>query len=299
MAFAKHGDVELIEFPENEGNCDSIADKSKSRRRRRRGKKSKADTVTDLKCEQSLMSAAEILSRAAKAETIESSPSSVISEPSGRKLSALDLDKIVEGEEVTCTTGTPGSLDSSRSLWELGTIGDEEMDLLFPTSDGGARRPSMSFSSRILSPPHTPTNPSYVSDITSGIDSILSTLPKSLTGSTAEIRRLCLPSSNNPGSRNRSNRLCIDNVPRVDITPLADFFGSVSSSMADVMDRITGALAESTWAQPEGVVRILGSLPSTKSKSSGIPNSSIPLVNRKQRRAVEFARDSPLRSQHS
>lgn len=296
MPFAKHGDVELVEFPDTDSGCEDNSNRIKSRRRRRRGKKSKTGANCEQKGESSLMSAAEILSRAAQADTIESSPSSVISEPSGRKLSALDLDKIVEGEEVTCTTGTPGSLDSSRSLWELGTIGDEEMDLLFPTSDGGTRRPMMSFSSRMLSPPHTPTNASSVSDITSGIDAILSSLPKSLSGSSAEIRRLCLPSSNNTERRNRSNRLCIDNVPRVDITPLADFFGSVSSSMSDVMEKITVALAESAWAQPEGVARILGSLPSKSSTSSGIPNSNIPLVNRKQRRAVEFAKDSPLRS---
>ncbi len=268
--FASHEDVELVEYPGSDfEKCDSITrGETKTRRRRKRTRKRPSKSIPQ---ESGLMTAAEILSRAAKDVNLESSPSSVNSDPAGRKLSALDLDKIIETEEITCTTGTPGSLDSSRSLWELGTYLEEE-----------------TFTPPVKFPPITsPINRTSVDDLTAGIDSILDSLPKSLGGGKVDFRRLCVPSTNQP----RSNRLCIDNVPRVDITPVADFFASVSCHFSETFDRISNALVESSWTQPEGVGKVLGSLKS----SGGIPDNSIPLVNRRQRRAVEFASDSPIK----
>jgi hypothetical protein len=256
MSFARNDDVELVEFGPSEESESSA--KPRSRRRKRRGRK-----------RSKIITAAEILSRAAK-DVVESSPSSVVSEPAGRKLSALDLDKIVESED---TTVTPASLDSSRSLWELGTIYDEDFDT-----------PSLK----------SPLSKSSLDDLTAGIDTILNSLPKRMTSSGVNIGRLCVPQQ----PRAASNRLCIDNVPRVvDLQPVADFFGSVSSQFSDAMDRITAALVDSSWAKPEGLERVLSSLTRTKGeKSSGLVSpQSIPLVNRRQRRAVELSHDSPLR----
>jgi hypothetical protein len=255
MTFAVHEDVELVEFaPSDEATQGSI----KPRRRRKRGRKQ------NKRSDQPLMSAAEILSRAAH-QNIESSPSSVISEPCGRKLSSLELDQIVETDEVVCTTGTPGSLDSSRSLWELGTVADEDMDLLFNSSS------------------RSESQPSCVSDITANIDALLSAIPRNLSNSSADLKRLCIPSR----PIDQRNRLCIGNAPKVDLSPLTEFFGSVSSSLSQVVEQIAGVVAESSWGQPEKLKRVMGSL------SKGIPNSSIPLVNRRQRRAVEFSQTEP------
>ena len=268
MTYASHEDVELVEYPGSD--VDSNKEELRTKRRRRRTRKRPSKSVS---IETGLMSAAEILSRAAKDNNIESSPSSVVTDSGGRKLSALDLDKIVESEEVTCTTETPGSLDSSRSLWELGTYMEDE-----------TFTPTIKFPSSRLS---SPLSKSSVDDLTAGIDSILESLPKSLSGAKADMRRLCVPSSNHA----RSNRLCIDKVPRVDISPVTDFFASVSNHFSETFERISNALVESSWTQPDGVSRVLGSL----SAPGHIPNSSIPLVNRRQRRAVEFAHDSPIK----
>ena len=258
MAFGSHEDVELVEYAGSDRE-------SKTRRRRRRMRKRVSKSVSP---NEGLMTAAEILSRAAKDNNVESSPSSVFTDGAGRKLSALDLDKIVESEEVTCTTETPGSLDSSRSLWELGTFLEDET--FAPT--------------RQLTSPLSKTS---LDDITAGIDSILESLPKNLSGAKVDMRRLCVPSSN----QRRSNRLCIDNVPRVDISPVTDFFSSVSSHVSETFERISNAFVDASWTQPDSVSRVLTSL----SAPGYIPNNSIPLVNRRQRRAVEFASDSPIK----
>ena len=279
MTFAGNQDVELVEFESDGSGSNEV--KRHHRRRRRRGKKqTKAGTM--------IMTAAEILSRAAKDATIESSPSSVFTEPNGRKLSALDLDKIVESEEITCTTETPGSLDSSLSLWELGTVVDEEI--------AGSMSSSFAATNQVTPPQKTV----LVDDITAGIDSILNSLPKSIGGAKADLRRLCIPQRCQTSSGN--NRLCIGSAPKVvvdQLEPVRDFIGSVSRNFSETLDRITAALVDSSWVQPEGATGILSSLaPSRKDDENlSIPLQSIPLINRRQRRAVEFSHDSPLQEE--
>lgn len=254
VAFATNDDVELVEYV---SETESDAKQKRRRRRRRRSSKQPA-----------LLSAAEILSLAAK-EGVESSPSSFMTDEgtSGRKMSALELDKILEEEETqgfTSTTLTPGSMDSSRSLWELGTI-DAEEDSVFT-------RPVVA-SQRMQN----------VDQLTAGIESVLNSIPAIPSATADGFRRMCLPAQ-----EPRSNRLCIDNVPKIDISPLTSFLWSVKDHVVASVDSLTAAVMESRFAQPDGVSAVLASLQRAPVRQEGgIPMGSVPILNRKQRRAAE------------
>ena len=278
MSLSEYTDeVELVKYhPEQDLSCSDTEDgctasvKVKRKRRRRKRGAKKSDSTT-------LFSAASILSSAAK-ESIESSPSSFATNEggAGRKMSALELDDIIEEEEnaqvLTSTTGTPGSLDSSQSLWELGTIEADEDEIL--SFDRLTPRPIIR-SLRMQSAASTED----VDSLTAGIEALMQSIP-SLSGK--DMRRMCLGSS-----QPRSNRLCIDNVPRVDFSAISGFFGSVSSHLVDTVEVIRNRLIEAQFAQPESVAHVLASLDTRSGPPGVIPSSSIPVVNRRQRRAIE------------
>lgn len=117
------GDLELVDISDD-------AHMPRRRRRRRRAKKSE-DQPADVS-----LSASGVLSAAALGAgdlgDVESSPaSSVTLSPRVRKMSTLELDDISEEPaHMTSSTWTPGSLDSSRSVWELGSIEADEDEIL-------------------------------------------------------------------------------------------------------------------------------------------------------------------------
>lgn len=237
--------VELLETETDEGQ-------QKSRRRRRRRRKRAV-------VKNSLMSASDILSRAAKDDGVESSPSSLGA--------ALEL----EGEEA-CTTGTPGSMDSSRSLWELGTVEAEEDEILSVSSGSKAGGRPVITSRRMQSLEVEQD----VDRLTMGIDEILRSLPSS-----SELKnRLCVPSS-------KSNRLCIDNVPRMDLTGISNIFEIIKTTVSESLEAVAGKLIETKLAQPEGLDFVLQSIDKADSSAEGIiPSSSVPALNRRQRRIL-------------
>ena len=274
--------LQLVDFhPLQDDSCsesDPITAKAKRKRRRRKrsGRKSS-----------NLMNASDILSRAAAIETVESSPSSFMSTgdiSGGRKMSALELDDIVEADEedaarlFTSTTGTPGSLDSSRSLWELGTIEADEDDIL------STPRPIIS-SIRMQSLETDP--PIDVESLNLSIDSLLKSIP-SLAGK--NLPRMCVGSLSECSSRPESshNRLCIGVAPKIDVSAIGGFITSLTSSVSQTLDQLSCKLIETGFAKPASVASLLSSLDSSSREKEGIiPSSSIPIVNRKQRRVIE------------
>ena len=253
-------DVELIELAPDSGA---------RRRRRRRRKGRKAGSVSPSNKNYSLISAANILSSAAREDGLynneaPSSPSSFAGRKGGRKMSALELDV---GEEfhhlASCSTGTPGSLDSSRSLWELGTVeADEDEILLSPQIS--ARRQS--------------SGAPDVNKITAGIDEILRSIPAKFGKS--DLSRLCVP-------KQQSNRLCIDSVPRGSydlFSGITSFFETVKSSVSESFDTLASKLLLAE--PPREVALVLQSL-SKREESGIIPSSSVPALNRRQRRTLQ------------
>ena len=278
-------DLELVQYhPEEDESCSEHDTVNRRRRRRRkRGGKKKTETPT--------VTAADILCRAAT-ECIESSPSSFVSGINGRKMSALELDEDLICEPahqvLTSTTGTPGSLDSSRSLWELGTIDADEDEIL--SLGVVTPRPIIS-SIRMQSLDTEFTDNNDLDSLTKGIDSLLQSIP-SLSGKGRDLSRLCLGGCES--RRPASNRMCIDNVPRIDFSAVTDFFGS----LRDQVGSLGAKLIESQFAQPEAVSSILQSLSTQRPSETKdepreegiIPSSSIPVLNRRQRRAIEQKR---------
>jgi hypothetical protein len=273
-------DLKLVDFhplqDESSSDTDLAATKSKrKRRRRKRGGKKACD----------LMNASDILSRVAATQTVESSPSSFMSTgdtSGGRKMSALELDEIVDDEDATrlfaSTTGTPGSLDSSRSLWELGTIEADEDDLL------STPRPIIS-SIRMQSLETDP--PIDVESLNLSIDSLLKSIP-SFSGK--DISRMCVGSLSECSRRPdaSSNRLCIGGgAPKIDVGAIGCLLASISSSISKTLDQLSSKLIETGFAKPETVGHLLNSLDTTNNEDGIIPSSSIPVVNRRQRRVIE------------
>ncbi len=243
-----NSDLELIEFSE-EGSI-------QRRRRRRRRSKKQGDSTTE-----TAMSASGVL--AAAALDFGSSPaSSAPVSPKGRKMSSLELDDISdEPAHMTSSTWTPGSLDSSRSLWELGSIEADEDEIL------SLREFSMSPvipSLRMLQGLEDPASPktSSISSITAQIESILGSLKSD--GQT-RMNRLCVP-------RDVSNRLCVD--PSFVPPQVRDWFDSMGSAWDMFSETVAGAL------QPESVQALV-----TKLASSPVPKERVPIINRRQRRA--------------
>ena len=225
---------------------------SQKRRRRRRKRSSKS---ASLNSSVSLMSASEILARAAKDGYIESSPSS-LAQKGGRKLSALDLTE--DEPHFTSTTGTPGSLDSSRSLWELGTVEADEDEIL------SATRPVI-MSRRMQSLEQD------VDQITSSIDQILRSLPDKITGS--DLGRMCLPASCGKS---------MENAPQVDLSGISNFFDRIRVSVSESIEALTANLLDSKLAQPEGVETVMEAL-----QEGVIPSATVPALNRRQRRTLQ------------
>ena len=252
-------DVELIEL---------APDSCARRRRRRRRKGRKAASGSPSNKNYSLISAANILSSAAREDGLynneaPSSPSSFAGRKGGRKMSALELDV---GEEfhhlASCSTGTPGSLDSSKSLWELGTVEAEEDEILL-TPQISARRQS--------------SGAPDVNQITAGIDEILRSIPTKFGKS--DLSRLCVP-------KQQSNRLCIDSVPRGSdlFSGITSLFESVKSTVSESFDALASKLLLAE--PPQEVALVLQSL-SKREESGIIPSSSVPALNRRQRRTLQ------------
>lgn len=252
-------DVELIELPPDSGA-------RRRRRRRRKGGKASSASASEKNC--SLISAVEILSSAARDDGLyneaPSSPSSFAGRKGGRKMSALELDVGDEFHHLaSCSTGTPGSMDSSRSLWELGTVEADEDEILL----------SPQISARRLS-----SGAPDVNQITAGIDEILRSIPSKFGKS--DLSRLCVP-------KRQSNRLCIDSVPRGTddfFSQISSLFESVKSTVSESFDALASKLL---LAQPpQEVARVLQSL--GKQEDNGIiPSSSVPALNRRQRRILQ------------
>jgi hypothetical protein len=201
-------------------------------------------------------------------------------------MSSLELDEDIINEcdqghvVLTSTTGTPGSLDSSRSLWELGTFDADEDEIL----SLGVVTPRPIISSIRMQSLNTDIEDKKMSDLdslTQGIDSLLQSIP-SLSGKGRDLSRLCLGSRDAPLPV--SNRMCIENVPRIDFSMVWDMFDSIKQQVGSLGAR----LIEAQFAQPESVSNVLESL---EVREEGIiPSSSVPVLNRRQRRAMEQKR---------
>lgn len=258
----ENGDLELIEFAD-----DDVVHRRR-RRRRRQSKKLVAETV----------SASGILSAAALSAgdlgDIESSPASSVcpSSPADRKMSSLELDDISEEPaHMTSSTWTPGSLDSSRSVWELGSIEADEDEILSMSMSPVIPSLRMLQSMEEVSSSSTPS--SSISSITAQIESILGSLK-------SDTRRLCVPVD-------QSNRLCID--PSIVPPQVREWFTSAKLSWDRFSDTIAAAM------QPDNVDTLVANLISDRSDPRTIPSTSptlvpqsrVPIINRKQRRAYD------------
>lgn len=267
---------ELILQTTIELHADEEAPRRRRPRRRKRGLKKGKEEESVLRAS----SAVEILTRIAR-DSVESSPSSFEGGMEGRKMSALELDDIIEESEsqLHISTATPGSLDSSLSVWELGSIEGAEDELLrFETRPiiHSARMQPFSIEEDV---PKKQSSLKDIGQITAGIEAAMVDMAKGCKIVATSTNRLCLP------LRPQSNRLCMS-VP--ENHPVLEFFGSLKTSVASSVQYMSEKLVEAQFALPSSMASVLASLETHTTSSSAPPSScSMPILNRRQRRLVE------------
>ena len=219
----------------------------KRHRRRRRGKKH-------------FVNAAEILSKIAREEL-----SDIISSPESSPLE-LDGDFLSDLSQLPPTVSTtPGSLDSSLSVWELG---EDDID--------STLKPQIHSFDTVLQPhihafsiddaSHGKAQTNRINELTQGIESVLADLKKT----THDFSRTCV-----------SSRLC---VPRLEATTQSTPFASILQTIQESYEYVSDKLIDVQFALPTSV----GSVLATLSTKPVVPTQSteIPILNRKQRRIV-------------
>jgi hypothetical protein len=229
-------------------------------------------------------------------------------EVAGRKMSALELDDTAaeidaNGVGGMTTTNTPGSLDSSRSMWDLGSAYDpnESASPRQPLSPLGTSREIIQ--SRLMrsstfdveEPSRCSQAPvaamSELDKIMFGIESVLDSIGKSELVSKKTVGvtcRLCIPTL---GDKDRP-RLC--GIPQPDrMENLSESLNQFGESVGDSIQSIWNSLVDKGYLKPpEMIGELLGAIrPPTLSSSSnrGIPLQSVPILNRRQRRAAAHA----------
>jgi hypothetical protein len=262
--------LELVDYSE--------IDQIKRKRRRRKRSKRGDDPVVE-----SIPSAGHVLSAAARQAMdfdVESSPASSFPDsPRDRKMSALTLDDISEEHIHTSSTWTPGSVDSSRSLWELGSIEADEDEILSlrdfsksPVIPSLRMLQSASFEEDDEAPPQS------LADLTARIESILGTIGHN--GRT-HLSRLCVPQS----TTSAPPRLCID--PSFVSPSVRQWLGRVQTSLGAFSDTVGELIAAAT--QPDGLSAVMKNLGESQPTNVVCENRT-PVINRRQRREFEKSR---------